>query len=304
MQRRNLIVIAVAVVLGLLAVFLGNAYFSGYEKQQERAAEQQKLARIVVASQDLAFGTPIGAQNVRLVNWPDQSVPTGAFTSIEQLTAAKRVALGQIVVGEPLLASKVSGADGRATLSANLPVGKLAYAVPITVVSGVGGFVRPGDIVDVILTRTIPGDGAGANDKMTDTIVEAAPVLGIDQVSDSRDTKPVAAKTATLEVDSIQAQKLALAIQLGQLSLALRNVGDGEQSQRPTVLPRHLSASNVYMPRRPPPGSGAPAIASAIARAPAGRPGATVPAAPRWTGPMMTIVRGSAPTEYGVPRGW
>lgn len=298
MQSRNVVVIAIAVILGLVAVLLGNAYFSGFEQKQEDAAAQQKLARIVVASQDLAFGTVLGPQNMRLANWPSQSVPAGAFTSVEQLTATKRVALGPVVAGEPLLSTKISGADGRATLSANLPVGKLAYAVPITDVSGVGGFVRPGDTVDVILTRPIPGDGATGNDKMTDVVVEAAPVLGIDQNSDPKDTKAVPARTATLEVTTLQAQKLALSIQLGQLSLALRNVADVQQGVRPTVTPRHLSTTAVYMPRRDP--SAGPAIASAL-RQVVGVPKAA--AAPRKIGPTMTVVRGSASNDYEVQRG-
>lgn len=298
MQGRNYIVIGAAIFIGLLAVFLGNAYFSGFEKKQEAIAEEQKLARIVVASQDMAFGTAMSASNLRLANWPSQSIPAGAFTSIEALTAAKRVALRPIVVGEPILASKISGSGGRAILSANLPVGKLAYTIPVNDVSGLAGFVRPGDLVNVILTRPIPGDGAGANDKMTDVIVEAAPVLGMDQVADANDTKATPAKTATLEVDSVQAQKLALSIQLGQLSLALRNIADESKAAAPTILPRHLSASAIYMPRRMG-GSPAPAMV-----APVRKPRPAVQTAHRKPGPMMTVVRGSAPSEYEVPHGY
>ncbi|OAN56590.1 Flp pilus assembly protein CpaB [Sphingobium sp. TCM1] len=301
MQGRNIIVVAVAVSFGLGAVVLGNAYFSGYEKQQEKSAEAQRLVRLVVASQDLPFGAQLGPQNVRMVNWPAQSVPTGAFTDIEQLTKTKRVALRPVVAGEPLLASKISGSDGRATLSTTVPVGKLAYAIPINDVSGVGGFVRPGDVVDVLLTRPIPGDGAGANDKMTDVVVEAVPVLGIDQVADSSQTKAAIAKSATLQVDARQAQKLALSIQLGQLSLALRNVADAQQTAMPTVLPRHLSTTNIYMPRRtggatPPAASAMPALFRQMAQRPA--------PAPRRAGPTMTVVRGSNPSDYEVQHGY
>lgn len=301
MQGRNILILAAALVLGLIAVYWANSYFSSVEVRQERAAEQQKLSRIVVASQDLGFGTPLSEQDVRLVNWPANSVPAGAFTSIAAALRGNRVALRPIVIGEPVLASKVSGADGRATLSANLPVGKLAYAVPITETSGVGGFVRPGDVVDVLVTRPIPGDGTSSNDKMTDVVLEAVPVLGMDQVADEKATKPATAKTATLEVDTFGAQKLALSIQLGTLSLALRNVADQAIGPRQTVVPRHLTTGNYYVRSRAAAPAAAPvslAASNAIMRMPVN----LGPLKPR--GPSMTVVRGSQSSEYEVLRGW
>jgi pilus assembly protein CpaB len=299
MQRRNLILVGIAVVIGLFAVYLANSYFSGVERQQERIAEQQQLARIVVASQDVSFGTPLTAQNLRLANFPSASVPTGAFTSLEAATRGGRVALRPIVVGEPVLASKVSGTDGRAVLSANLPVGKLAYAIPINDTAGVGGFVRPGDRVDVLLTRQIPGEGAKpATDKMTDVIVEGVPVLGVDQVADEKSTAPAVAKSATLEVDTLQAQKLALGTQLGTLSLALRNVADVETGAASTVIPRHLTTGNYYISER----RSAPTQVAAVA--PPRQPGVSRSSAPsRPSGPTMTVFRGSERSEYEVQRG-
>jgi pilus assembly protein CpaB len=303
MQSRNYILLGVALALGLVAVVVANAYFGGVEERQERVAQEQQLSRIVVASQDMAFGTPLGEQNLRLANWPASSVPVGAFTKIEDAFRGGRVALRPMVVGEPVLASKISGVDGRATLSANLPKGKLAFSIPITEVSGVGGFVRPGDRVDVLLTRPIPGESTNSStDKMTDVIVEAAPVLGIDQVADEKNTQAVVAKTATLEVTTIEAQKLALGIQLGTLSLALRNVADGQTGAQATVLPRNLSGSGVYL--RP---SGATVPRRTASATPASRrrassaPAVSAPSRP--TSPTMTVVRGSEASEYEVKRG-
>lgn len=301
MQGRNLILLIVAVAFGLFAVVLANSYFSGVEQNQQRVAEQQKLSRIVVASQDLAFGIPLSQQNLRLANWPANSVPAGAFTSLEAAMRNGRVALRPIVVGEPVLASKVSGVDGRAVLSANLPIGKVAIAIPINDTAGVGGFVRPGDVVDVLLTRQIPGAGTSNNDKMTDVVLSAVPVLGIDQNSNENDTKPATGKTATLEVDSIGAQKLALSSQLGVLSLALRNVADQVPAPRTTVIARNLSASNyVIRPQGsgPPPAQLGAAMANSIMRS-------AIPLVPpRPKGPSMVVVRGAQSTEYEVLRGW
>jgi pilus assembly protein CpaB len=299
MQKRNLMILGVAVTLGLLAVVVVNAYFSGMEQRQEQEAEQQQLAKIVVASQDLTFGTPIGPQNLKLANWPASSVPPGAFTSVEEASKSGAVALRSIVPGEPVLRSKLSGADGRAVLSANLPVGKLAYSIPVTEVAGVAGFVRPGDRVDVILTRQIPGKGAeAATDKMADVILEGVPVLAVDQTLDDQATKAAVAKTATLEVDSYSAQKLALGIQLGTLSLALRNVADQATGARSIVVPRNLSASNYFIPERSNPGMAPPPAYRPPALAAAAKPGPL-----RASGPTMMVYRGSQPAEYEVQRG-
>jgi pilus assembly protein CpaB len=301
MNSRNIIIVAVAVFLGLLAVYLGNIYFSGVAQQSSKTAEQTRITQIAVAMQDMSFGTSLTSQNVRLANWPADSVPQGAFTTVAEATKS-RVALRPITVGEPILASKVSGANGRATLSANLPNGLLAFTVPIGPDSGVGGFVRPGDVVDVLLTRQIPGAGAQGNDKMTDVVLQAVPVLGIDQVADEKQTQPAVGKTATLQVSTLDAQKLALATKVGVLDLALRNVADQVTGPQQTVVTRDLSPNRYFIAAR----ASAPTVpAAALSRAAISRsapPG--IVNKPRPVGPMMTVVRGLAPSEYEVRRGF
>ena len=302
MRSRNFLVLAGALLIGLFAVLIVNGVFSGVEKRQEQIAEQNRLVRIAVASQSLAFGTPLSSQNVRLVNWPANSVPDGAFTSLDDATKT-RVALRPIVAGEPVLASKVSGINGRATLSANLPVGQLAFAVPITEMSGAGGFIRPGDVVDVLVTRKIPGDGAGESDKMTDVVLESVPVLGIDQVSDANKTDPAIGKTATLQVDTLSAQKLALAQQLGVLTLALRNVADTTTGARGTVTGRDITTSRFFIPERRQGGQSAQsAMRAPMMPAPRGpaRPPSSGSVPPAYVGPTMTVVRGTKASEESV----
>lgn len=308
MNNRNLIVIGIAIVLGLFAVYIGNAYFSGVENRQEQIAAQNKMARIVVASQDMAFGTAVTPQNVRLANWPESSIPAGAFITVEE-AVKNRVALRSIVVGEPLLASKVSGANGRATIGSNLPAGMLAYTVQINDVAGVGGFVRPGDVVDVMITRQIPGEGARASDKMTDVLLQGVQVLGIDQVADQAKTDPAVGRTATLQVSPFDAQRLALASQLGVLHLALRNVTDKALASTSTVLPKDITANRYFIaargngPAMPAPSAAAARTFRAVSSFPVPAGSFAVPPA-RPSGPSMVIVRGIKPTEYEVRRGY
>ncbi|MBV7265862.1 Flp pilus assembly protein CpaB [Erythrobacter ani] len=296
MNRRNLIVLAIAVAIGIFAVILANAYFTGVEERQEAIAQEQQLSRIVVATQPLEFGSPLTAENIRLQNFPASSVPQGAFRTIEGTLDGGRVALRPIVPGEPVLASKVSGSGGRAVLSANLPEGMRAVSVAVTEVTGVAGFARPGDVVDVILTRQIPGPGADASDLMTDVIMERVPLLGINQIASENATEPTVGKTATLQVDLFQAQKLALATRLGTLSLALRNVENDAAQAALTVTARDLGGRNLYIPARNE-GSGPIAQAQFTPSAPRA---AAAPARPR--GPTMTIIRGTEGEDYPVDR--
>ena len=301
MRGRNLIILGVAIFVGLIAVFLANSYFSGVQEREARKAEELQMARIVVATQDMAFGQRITDTNTRLVNWPASSVPVGAFTSIQEASANGRVALRPLSVGEPILASKVSGSDGRAVLSANLPEDARAVAIPVGSVAGVGGFVRPGDVVDVLLTRKIPGEGQGGDNKMTTVVLENVLVLATDLVADDKATQPAVSKTATLQTDLFGAQKLALAREVGTFTLALRNVQNQEVGATETVVTSDLGGRGVRSyapPRRSGGGSSAPAqpvinLASSPAAAPA-------PSRPR--GPTMSVVRGTDSQSYSVER--
>jgi len=302
MGGRNLAILAVAVVLGIIAVVLANAWFSGVEERQERIAEEQQLTRIVVATQPLEFGAPLTTENLRMQNFPAASVPAGSFTTIEAAINGGRVALRPIVPGEPVLADKVSGADGRAVLSALLPDGMRAVSIPIGAVTGVSGFVRPGDIVDIILTRQIPGNGSTAQDLMNDVIMEGVPVLAIDQQASDQATAPSVGRTAVVQVDQFGAQKLVLAHRLGTLTLALRNVENQEPGALTTVTARDVGNPNIYLRGRgnaAPPPAPRPAGYAPSASAPQ-RPAQAAPARP--SGPSMSIIRGTESTEYPVGR--
>lgn len=296
MGGRNLIILAIAVVLGIVAVIVANAWFSGVESEQNRIAEEQQLQRIVVATQPLEFGSPLTTENLRLQNFPAASIPVGAFMSLDDALQGGRVALRPIVVGEPVLADKVSGAGGRAVMSAVLPNEMRAVSIPVSAVTGVSGFVRPGDIVDIILTRQIPGDGAGPADLMSDVIMEAVPVLAIDQVASEQATEPQVGGTAVVQVDQEGAQRLILADRLGRLSLALRNVENQDVGATRTITSRDIGNPRIYLAGR---GGGAPARASAP-QGSAASPSGTAPARP--SGPTMSIIRGTEATDYPIGR--
>lgn len=221
-NRQTLIALGVALLLGLAAVFLANRYLSGTEQK----AALSGTTKIAVASAPLSYGVDITPDKVRFVDYPNSSIPTGAFTNTAQLLPAgkRRVTLLPISINEPILASKISGAGQGASIAALLPDGMRAASVAINDVSGVAGFIQPNDSVDVLVTRTL--QGVAGNNQVTDVLLQNVRVIAMDQESKNADGTPKVAKTATLEVSPLDAQKLALAQTAGTLSLVLRKPGE------------------------------------------------------------------------------
>ena len=137
----------------------------------------------------------------------------------------RRVALRPILVNQPLLAADLTGEGQNASIAALLPDGMRALTVRINDVSGVAGFVKPNDTVDVLITRSpINGDGSGS--QVTDVLLQNVRVIAMGTDAAGRDGKPSPTNSTTLEVNPLDAQKLVLGQQLGQLSLALRKPGE------------------------------------------------------------------------------
>ena len=303
-HRRSHIVLAFAIVLGLAAVFIANSYLPSAEKVQQADGG---MAKIVVATVPLPFGTAVTPEKIRMVDWPASSVPPGSFRDPIQLTSLGkgRVVIRQIEPGEPILASKLSGEGGRATMSAVLAPEMRAVAVRVSDVAAAGGFVLPGDTVDVFVTRTLQDPMGGGSQQITDVLLQGTRVIAIDQNANDSTKDPAVGKTATLEVNQVDAQKLVLAQQVGQLTLVLRNLTDKPNPAVQTVGiedlrdgayvggyagPRARVADLAYLP---------PRVASGLR--PARR------AVPKNTNALpstasVEIVRGTTGTSYEVKR--
>lgn len=241
--------VAFAVVFGLLAVFIAQSWLNNQNEMRMRSLEANKKPlvtdTIVVAAQPLQFGTELTAQALREVGWPQDAVPAGAFAKItDVLAAGKRVVLSPMEINEPVLAVKITGAGQRATLSSLVRDGMKAVTVRVNDVEGVGGFVLPGDRVDVVLTRQVD-KGAGS----TEVVLQNARVLAVDQSADERAAKAQVAKAVTLEVDTVGAQKVWLAASVGSLSLLLRKAGETTSERTRKVTLGDLSTPDAPVGR-------------------------------------------------------
>jgi len=237
-RASTIVMIGFAVLFGLLAVFLAQAWLNSQAEMRMRSLEAQKTTpaatkNIVVAAKPLRYGMQLSADALREIPWSQDSVPKGAFTSISEiLSGGKRVVLAPIEANEPVLALKVTGAGQRATLSSLVQDGMKAVTIRVNDVEGVGGFVLPGDRVDVVLTRQTEKDKAS-----TEIVLQNARVLAVDQSADASAEKAAVAKAVTLEVSTDQAQRVWLAASVGSLSLLLRKAGEtnAESTKRVTL---------------------------------------------------------------------
>jgi pilus assembly protein CpaB len=229
--------IGFAAVFGLLAVFLAQGWLNSQAEMRARNLDARKkplaTQTLVVASKSLRYGVELTAQSLREIPWPDAPLPEGAFAKIDDLLKdGKRIVLTAIEPNEAVLAVKVTGPGQRATLSSLVGPGMKAVTIRVNDVDGVGGHVLPGDRVDIALTRQLDKENGS-----TQVVLQDVRVLAIDQVADERTANAAVAKSVTLEVDTVGAQKLGLASSIGTLSLMLRKAGEtaSEKSLRVTI---------------------------------------------------------------------
>jgi pilus assembly protein CpaB len=233
MRVVTIVSLGASAVLGLAALFVAKAVLpnAGHSKTQILAQQPVAGVPVVVAKGDLKFGDRLDAGKVTILHVPANAVPTGAFTTVEQVLAQDNggapVALTQIAAKELLLPSKLSGPGARSSVAVEIADGFRAYTIKVSDVTGVGGHALPGDRVDVVLTRDLTPEGAMRN-YISEVVIQNVRVLGVDLNADMTKNTPATPSTATLEVSVQDAQKLAVAADLGKLSLALRKTGAAE----------------------------------------------------------------------------
>jgi pilus assembly protein CpaB len=299
----NLVILIVAVILGGLAAFLAKSWLQSHSSH----AIAQKTMPILVANDTLPFGAPIGAKDVRQVDWPTQSSPEGAFANFAELTkSGRRITLSPFVRDEPIIASKISAPDQRASLSTVIEKGKRAVTVAVDDVRGVAGFIFPGDFVDVVLTRTENSNGP---QNFSEVILQHVKVLAIDQMAGQRQERPTVAKAVTVEVDPGQALRILLAANIGKLSLILRQPAEVALAPDAKVTDRDLLGEDEAQAQASPVNPSVPAVqAQPTVFQPNSAPGALPPeAAPPPAPPSdsptrkITVIRAVKSEQYDVP---
>ncbi|MBB5271060.1 pilus assembly protein CpaB [Quisquiliibacterium transsilvanicum] len=241
---RALLMIVVSLLAGLAAVVLASRWLS----------EQTGIAtnKVAVAAVDLEIGQRLTPQQVRIMDWPAGSVPSGAFATPELLDG--RVVKVGVLRDEPILETKLAPEGTKGGLSAVIGEGRRAITVRVNDVVGVAGFALPGNYVDVIVnTKDDRAADRDNEESVSKIVLEKILVLAVAQEASRDDTKPRVVNAVTLEVTPEQAEKLDLARSVGTLSLVLRNQIDASPAQtggatKNTILGRPVAAPAAPAP--------------------------------------------------------
>lgn len=226
-KRRLWIVLAVAALLGLAAAFISADYVRN-SRAPMLPVSSAKL-KAVVAVKDLPVGTVIKAEDVRQIDWPGDLLPAGFASKPEEVIG--RGVITQVVANEPLLLTRLADKASGGGLPIVIPEGMRAVSVRVDEIIGVSGFVVPDTRVDVIVVIQPPGEG---EQKLSRIVLQNIRALAAGQIIErDKDGKPIVTHVVTLLVTPQEAEALALATNLGQLQLALRNGLDVDSVRTP-----------------------------------------------------------------------
>lgn len=240
MRSRAIIFLVLALALGGVAAYLVNQMLSS---QVEAPVVEAPPPRVegrptVIAGMDLPVGTELTASHLRIVELPRNGFPATSFTTLEEALANPPVTvMTAISAGEVLVPHRLSTGIVYRGISGRITEGKRGVSIPVNAVRGVGGFVLPGDRVDVLHTTSV---GRRDEQPVTRTLVQDLTVLAIDQTNAEDFAEPTLVNVVTLLVTLEEAKTLTLALEVGTLTLTLRNELDDKKDESSTVALNNL----------------------------------------------------------------
>lgn len=253
MDRKKVILLMAALFIAAITAFMARSMFTGAAAPQAAAiAKVETGPQVLVATRALPVGTIITAEAFRYQPWPEELVEQAYFikddktsTPMEQLVGT--VVRNAVTAGQPITQGALVKPGDRGFLAAALGPGMRAITVPVSALTGVAGFVFPGDRVDLMLTQNVAGD-TGPALKVSETIMRNLRVLATDQRSKSNvdekgNTIVDEYKLVTLEVTPNIAEKITVAQSIGTLSLSLRSLADNAAE-----LEQALASGSINVP--------------------------------------------------------
>ena len=229
MRARTLVLFVVALTLAGGTAMLVRSFL-----EQRPNAEAEALAKpaapqksVLVARGGITRGQILKPQDFSWQVWPEGGIDKNYILSGSRTAEsfAGWVARDPFAAGEPISEAKIVSPGSRGFLAAVLGPGMRAISVPVTATSGISGFVFPGDQVDILITHQLTGPNNNeARHQAAETVLHDVRVIGIDQKLDSKTGEALVAHTATLEVTPKQSEIIAVAAEIGKLSLSLRSL--------------------------------------------------------------------------------
>ena len=273
MRARTLILLSLAIILAVGTALLARTWLAAQKTEAELKAVPLALPTpsksVLVARADIRRGQILRADEMVWQVWPEGGIDKNyVVLGGEQKpdSFAGWVANNPIASGEPITKTKIIKPGNRGFLAAVLRPGMRAISVPVTVTSGISGFIFPGDEVDLMLTYAVPAPTAAGDDKKANydhkaaqTVLRNIRVIAIDQRLESKAGEAVPAHTATFEVTPKESEVILLASEIGKLSLTLRSLVATPDT--PDTAPPGADATTTE-PRAVPPAAGPIAAAT------------------------------------------
>jgi pilus assembly protein CpaB len=265
MRARSLLLLTVAIFLAGGTAWLTQKFLAAQRLAQmtQSAPPAPAPARsVLIARAGLKRGQILRPEELIWQVWPDGAIDKNYLELGGPRTPeafAGWVVKNPVAAGEPITEEKIIAPGDRGFLAAVLTPGMRAISVPVTVTSGISGFIFPGDRVDLVLSYPVPSptgsklDGGGKEyeHKASQTVLRDVRVIGIDQRLDGKPGEAVVAHTATLEVTPKQGEIIALASEIGKVSLTLRSLvpapEDGGESAEPPPDSRLADATSFTL---------------------------------------------------------
>ena len=233
MRFRTVLLLFLAIGLAGGTAMLARAWLAA--QRAAEIAEASPLAlpapakSVLVARTEIRRGQILKPEDLSWQIWPEGGLDKNyvLLGTRTPETFAGWVARNPVSAGEPITEAKIIAPGNRGFLAAVLRPGMRAISVPVTITSGISGFIFPGDQVDLMITHAIPagpGGSGGYEHKAAETVLRDVRVIAIDQRLESKAGEAVVAHTATLEVTPKQTEIIALAGEIGKLSLNLRSL--------------------------------------------------------------------------------
>jgi pilus assembly protein CpaB len=229
MRARTLMLFVVALMLAGGTAMLVRSWLA----QRAAVAEAAPVApppmpqkAVLVARGPMGRGQILKPADLAWQPWPEAGIGKGYIQAGTKTVDdfAGWVAREPFVAGEPVSEAKVVAPGSRGFLAAVLRPGMRAVSVPVTATSGISGFVFPGDQVDILVSETLPGSSNATTQKGAETVLHDVRVLAVDQKLDSKAGEALVAHNVTLEVTPKQGEVIAVASEMGKLSLSLRSL--------------------------------------------------------------------------------
>ena len=217
-------------LLAALVISLGVTYVFYVRVMKTQASSRPKMKSVVAAAVALQPGTPITAENLTQINWPDNVALDGLIEKKEDVTGHEL--MYSIAANDPVLRRDLASSTSFG-LSAKIPDGMRATAVKTNEVLNIAGFIFPGSRVDVLVTLHGENNSGGT---MTRTVLQNVQVLSTGNKMDpDPNGKPENVTIITLLVTPEESEKLALAENQGTIQFVLRNGGDSASTNTPAI---------------------------------------------------------------------